>query len=148
MRRDPLFAVTATLTLAAAIGAGTTVFSLVDTILLRPLPFPDAGRVYWLAERMGRNPMEVGLGPDYYSLRARKRVFAEVDAYDTLTVNWSGGGRPEQLDTALATPSFFSTLGVRAASTTPGAHSCGVRCRWTNRRNCRAPRCGPSGWCA
>ncbi|MBS1859300.1 MAG: ABC transporter permease [Acidobacteria bacterium] len=115
MRRDPLLAVTATLTLAAAIGAGTTVFSLVDTILLRPLPFPDAGRVYWLGERMGRNPMEVGLGPDYYSLRARRQVFAEVGAYDTLTVNRSGAGRPEQLDAALVTPSFFFTLGVRPA---------------------------------
>ena len=111
MRRDPLLVVTATLTLAVAIGAGTTVFSLVDSILLRPLPFRDPGRIYWLAERSARNPMGVGFGADYYSLRERKQVFDEVGAFDTFTVNWSGIDRPEQLDSAVTTPSFFSVLG-------------------------------------
>ena len=113
MRRDPLLVVTATLTLAVAIGAGTTVFSLVDSILLRPLPFRDPGRIYWVAERSVRNPMGVGFGADYYSLRERKQVFDEVGAFDTLTVNWSGIDRPEQLDSAVTTPSFFSVLGTR-----------------------------------
>ena len=45
LRRDPALMITATLTLAVAIGANTTVFSLVDSILLRPLPFPDASRI-------------------------------------------------------------------------------------------------------
>src|SRR5438105_9987420 len=95
LRRDPLLAQAATLTLAVCIGANTTVFSLVNSILLRPLPFPDSDRIYWVSERMGRSQAEVGLGADYYSLREAKRVFAEVGAFDPLTVNWSGREKPE-----------------------------------------------------
>ena len=112
MRRDPVLAITVTLTLAVGIGAGTTVFSLVDSILLRPLAFPDSQHVYWLAEHTARSPEGVGFGGDYYSLRERKQVFAEVGAYDTSTTNWSGVDRPEQLDSATATPSFFGVLGT------------------------------------
>ena len=54
LRRDPVLWLTATLTLALCIGANTTVFSLVNSILLRPLPFPDSDRIYWVNERMGR----------------------------------------------------------------------------------------------
>src|SRR5665811_2444513 len=66
LRRDPILWSTATFTLALCIGANTTVFSLVNSILLRPLPFPDSGRIYWVSERMGKSQAEVGLGADYY----------------------------------------------------------------------------------
>lgn len=112
-RRDPVTALAATLTLALCIGANTTVFSVVNTILLRPLPFPGAQRLYWLSERMGREQMEVGLGSDYYSLREERRLFAEVGAFDSLTLNWSGTDQPAQLDAAQVTPSFFATLGTQ-----------------------------------
>ena len=104
LRRDPVLWLTATLTLALCIGANTTVFSLVNSILLRPLPFPDSGRIYWVNERMGRSQTEVGLGADYYSLREAHRLFAEVGAFDPLTLNWSGREKPEQLDAAQVTP--------------------------------------------
>ena len=110
--RDPILWLTATLTLALCIGANTTVFSLVNSILLRPLPFPDSGRIYWVSERMGKSQAEVGLGADYYSLREARRVFAEVGAFDPLTLNWSGREKPEQLDAAQVTRSFFSVLGT------------------------------------
>ena len=113
LRRDPILWLTATLTLALCIGANTTVFSLVNSILLRPLPFPDSNRVYWVNERMGRSQTEVGLGADYYSLREAHRIFDEVGAFDPLTVNWNGREKPEQLDAAQVTPSFFSVLGAR-----------------------------------
>src|SRR5882724_9456718 len=113
LRRDPVLIATATLTLAVAIGANTTVFSLVDSILLRPLPFPEPSHVYWVAERMGRNPGEIGVAADYYSLAEKKHVFAEVGAFQPLTLNWAGIDRPEQLDAAQVTPSFFEVLGTR-----------------------------------
>ena len=113
LRRDPVLWLTASLTLAVCIGANTTVFSLVNSILLRPLPFPDSDRIYWISERMGRSQAEVGLGADYYSLREAHRVFAEVGAFDPLTLNWSGREKPEQLDAAQVTPSFFSVLATR-----------------------------------
>ena len=113
LRRDPILWLTATLTLALCVGANTTVFSLVNSILLRPLPFPNADRVYWVSERMGKSQAEIGTGADYYSLREAHRAFAEVGAFDTLTVNWSGREKPEQLDAAQVTHSFFAVLGAR-----------------------------------
>src|SRR5690349_16763719 len=53
LRRDPVLALAATATLAIAIGANTSMFSLVNSILLRPLPYPDSERIYWIAEHMG-----------------------------------------------------------------------------------------------
>ena len=114
LRRDPTLVWMATLTLAVSIGANTTVFSLVNSILIRSLPYPAAARVYWIREQMGgigSDPREVGLGSDYYSLREANRVFDDVAAYDTLTVNWSGAEQPEQLDAAQVTPSFFRVMG-------------------------------------
>jgi putative ABC transport system permease protein len=111
--RDPVLWLTATLTLTLCIGANTTVFSLVNSILLRPLPFPAADRIYWVSERMGKTQAEIGMGADYYSLREAHRVFAEVGAFDTLTLNWSGRDKPEQLDAAQVTPSFFSVLATK-----------------------------------
>ncbi len=113
LRRDPALMLAATLTLAICIGANTTVFSLVNSILLRPLPYPGSERIYWLGERMGREGMEVGLGADYYSLAEENHVFESVAAYDTVTVNWTGIEKPEQVDAAQVTPSFFRVMGTQ-----------------------------------
>ena len=112
LRRDPMLAVTAGLTLAICIGANTTVFSIVNSILLRPLPYPGSERIYWVSERLGKEQMEFGLGPDYYSLREQNLVFEEMAAFDTLTLNWTGTEKPEQLDAADVTPSFFRVMGT------------------------------------
>ncbi|MCX6629332.1 MAG: hypothetical protein NTW28_17075 [Candidatus Solibacter sp.] len=61
LERDPVLWVTATLTLALCIGANTTVFSLVNSILLRSLPFPDSDRIYYVSERMGTPLQRRGL---------------------------------------------------------------------------------------
>jgi predicted permease len=111
--RNPMLAVTATLILAISIGANITVFSLVNSILLRPLSFPDSRQIYWISERMGRDQLETGLGPDYYTLREENRIFEDIGAYDTATLNWSGSEQPEQLDAAQVTPSFFRVLGTQ-----------------------------------
>src|SRR6516162_1074506 len=113
LKREPVLVATATLTLAFCIGANTTVFSLVNTVLLRPLPYADPGRLYWVTERFRGATMGVATGADYYSLRKMRNVFAETGAYDPLTVNWNGIEKPEQLDAAQVTPSFFRTLGVQ-----------------------------------
>src|SRR6266571_9548669 len=107
LRRDPLLAQAATLTLAICIGANTTVFSLVNSILLRPLPYPASDRIYWVSERMGREQNEIALGSDYYSLREQGRDFEEVGAFfDRITLNWSGPEKPEQVQAAQTTASF------------------------------------------
>jgi predicted permease len=112
-KREPVLVATATLTLALCIGANTTVFSLVNSVLLRPLPYAGPGRLYWVTERFRGGSVEVATGSDYYSLRKMRDVFADMGAYGSYTVNWSGNEKPEQLEAAQVTSSFFSTLGVR-----------------------------------
>jgi putative ABC transport system permease protein len=112
LRRDPVLTLVAGLSLAICIGANTTIFSIVDTILLRPLPYPNAGQLYWVSELLGRPPMEVAVGGDYFSLSEQNRVFSSVAAYDTTTVNWTGVEKPEQVDVAQVTSSFFRVFGT------------------------------------
>jgi putative ABC transport system permease protein len=111
--RDPVLSITAAATLALCIGANTTVFSLVNTILLRPLPYPGSERIDWISEGTSRAGTEPGAGPDYYILREENRVFEDVGAYDPITLNWTGVEKPEQLDAARVTPSFFRVMGTQ-----------------------------------
>jgi predicted permease len=114
LRRDPLVALTAAATLALCIGANTTVFSLVDSILIRPLPYPGSDRIYWVTEHIG--PTEsLSIAADYYSLREQNKVFEDVSAYDTMTLNWTGIDKPEQLDAAQVSASFFRVMGTQPA---------------------------------
>jgi predicted permease len=113
LHRDRVLAFTAAATLAICIGANTTVFSLVNSILLRPLPYPGADRIYWISERSGKEHIEVGAGPDYYMARDQNRAFEDVCAFAPTTLNWTGVENPEQLDTAQVTPSFFRVLGTQ-----------------------------------
>jgi len=111
--REPILALAATATLALCIGANTTVFSLVNSVLLRPLPYPDSERICWITEDIGRNrSTEIVMAGDYYSLGEESRVFDSVAAFDTSTLNWSGSGRPEQVDSAQVSASFFRVMGT------------------------------------
>jgi predicted permease len=112
MRRDPALALVALVTLAICIGANTTIFSIVNTVLLRPLPYPAPDRLYWLSERMGKAQMDVGLGADYYTLREQNRIFEDIAAYDGQVVNWAGHEKAEQVIATQVTPSFFKVLGT------------------------------------
>jgi putative ABC transport system permease protein len=114
LRREPLMAVIATATLAVAIGASTTVFSLVNSILIRPLLYPGSDRIYWISEHFGPSQDEAVV-VDYYSLRAENRVFEDVGAYDTQPVNWTGVERPQALDAAEVSVSFFHVMGAQPA---------------------------------
>jgi len=107
LARDPVLALTAAATLALCIGANTTVFSIVNTILLRPLPYSGAERLYWISVVAGKRRQDIPAGPDYYVIRKQQRLFEDVGAFTTTTVNWTGLDKPEQVDTTQVTPSFF-----------------------------------------
>lgn len=113
--RDPLLVLSATLTLAVSIGANTTLFSMADSILVRPLPYPGSERIDWISERSGPAQQDIGTAPDYYRLREGNRVFEEVAEFNPITANWTGIERPEQLDAAVVSTSFFRVMGTEPA---------------------------------
>ena len=112
LRRDPFLCGAATATLALAIGATTTVFSIADSILIRPLPYPNAERIDWISEASGPAREEIAAAPDYYRLREQNRIFEEVGNCWPLMFNWTGVEHPEQLHGAAAAHSFFRVMGT------------------------------------
>lgn len=112
LRRDPFLACAATTTLALSIGATTTVFSIADSILIRPLPYPNADRIDWISEASGPIHEEIAVAPDYYRLRDQNRIFEEVGNCWPLMFNWTGVEHPEQLHGAAAPHSFFRVMGT------------------------------------
>jgi putative ABC transport system permease protein len=118
LRKSPGFAAAAILTLALGIGANAAIFTLVDSILLRPLPYPDAERLVTIGHAApGLNLSDAGAsGGTYLHYRAQNQAFEEIGAYYENAVELSGGGDPERVHIAMATPSLFSVLGAKAAA--------------------------------
>jgi len=110
LRRDRFLAFAATATLAISIGANTTVFSMADSILIRPLPYPGADRVDWISERSGPVQEDIATAQDYYRIREQNRIFEEVAAFLPSTANRTGVAQPEQLDVASVSASFFRAM--------------------------------------
>jgi putative ABC transport system permease protein len=117
LRRRPGFAAVAILTIALGIGACTAIFSGVDAVLLRPLPYADAGRLatVW-SELRARNVPDFPFPiPDVKDLRDTTKTFASIAAATPSgrTPMIGDGLEPEQVRVAGATTNLFSTLGVR-----------------------------------
>jgi putative ABC transport system permease protein len=115
LTRTPGFTAIAIATLALGIGATTAIWSLVDAVLLRPLPFTEPERLaaVWMSGGSGgeRYPMSVA---DLRDWRARNRAFARVSAFVETRFALTGAGEPELLSGAWVTSNFFATLGVRS----------------------------------
>jgi putative ABC transport system permease protein len=113
LRHDPFLALTATLALALCIGANTTVFSVADSILIRPLPYPRSDRIDWISERAGPGQQDIGAAPDYFALRDQNRIFSDVGAFQPTVVTLTGVERPEKLEAASVSPSFFRVMATQ-----------------------------------
>src|SRR5437763_89614 len=115
LRRTPSFTIVAVLTLALAIGANSAVFTVVNSVLLRRLPFRDADRLY-LASYIPTNlPFEVspGLADSHWlAFRDRQRTFARVTAYTRMQTTLSGVGDAARLTGARVDANFFAVLGA------------------------------------
>ena len=118
LKRTPGFAITAVLMLAFGIGATTAIFSVVDGVLLRPLPFANPSRLVTLGDqvsggRMGENgdPGWV-TSPEVVTYQRDTRSFESLGGYTSVSRELSGVGRAAQIDAARLTPSLFSVLGV------------------------------------
>ena len=112
LRRSPLFTTIAVATLALGIGANTAIFSVVDAVVLRPLPYRDPHRLVMLWERRPKSDHVVASYPDFRDWRDRSRSFDGAAAYSGWTFNLTGDGPPERVDSAVVSASFFDVLGV------------------------------------
>lgn len=117
LRRSPGFTALAVITLALGIGANSAIFTLVNAIVLQPLPHPDADRlvvVKHAAPGLGLTEAELSDGT-FYHYRDHNRVFDGIGMYNENVVNLSGGASPERVQVALVTPNLFSILGAQPA---------------------------------
>ena len=101
------------LSLALGIGANTTIFTLVNAILLRPLPVQDPARLAAVYTLDSRNPGFWGVSyPNYKDYRDRNQVFSSLLLYSGIGLNLTGGAEPRLVMGQLATANYFSALGL------------------------------------
>ncbi len=113
--KNPAFSAVAILTLALGIGANTAIFSVVNAVLLQPLPYPNADRIMVLNESSGRGQDYSVALPDYFDWRNDNTVFEHLAATHKESRNLSGipGREPERVSCASVTRNFFNTIGLR-----------------------------------
>jgi putative ABC transport system permease protein len=114
LRKSPGFTVTAVLTLALGIGANTAIFSVVNAVLLRPLPYPQPERIVYLNEVSGGTNTSIAL-PDYVDWRKDSKSFEHLAISRLESRNLSGiaGREPERVSVAYVTANFFDVIGLR-----------------------------------
>jgi putative ABC transport system permease protein len=114
--KGPVFTTVAVLTLALGIGANTMIFSAVNNVLLRLLPYPEPDRLFavWSQSAShGSEPMHVSAA-DFYDWRTQSHAFESLTAYASWPMNLTNIDEPRRLQTQLVSANLFSTLGVHA----------------------------------
>src|SRR5919106_6870356 len=115
MVRNPVFTLIAVVTLALGIGANTAIFSVVDAVLLRPLPYPQPDRLVflwstWLSQGV---PMGSSALPDYHEWRDRNQVFEGLGGFYYGDFNLSADAEaPERIQGAYVSANFFQVVQV------------------------------------
>jgi len=114
LRRSPGFAITAILALALGIGANTAIFSVINTVLLQPLNYPEPNRLVELELSSPQGNANVTSIPKFIAWKNLTKVFQAVAAYDLggPGVNLTGGDRPEQLKGLHVSADYFSVFGA------------------------------------
>src|SRR6187401_3160479 len=114
LRKSPGFTLVAIVTLALGIGANTAIFSIVNAVLLRPLPYPHADRIMVLNESSGPGQdFSVAL-PDYFDWQKETKTFEHLACTHKESRNLSGipGREAERVSTASVTRNFFNIIGL------------------------------------
>lgn len=115
LRKSPSFAIAAVVTLALGIGATTAIFSLVDAVLLKPLPYPEADRLMRITQEdhsTGAVLPESLSYPDYFDWRAQNRAFSGMASYSGRNTSLTGDGHAQQLGVYIVSSNLFQVLGV------------------------------------
>ena len=115
LRRSPGFATTAIAALALGIGANTAIFTVINTVLLQPLSYPDPDRLVQLELSSAQGTGNITSIPKFNIWKEQTQVFQDVSAYDQggPGINLTGGDRPEQLKGIHVSSSFFRLFGAR-----------------------------------
>jgi hypothetical protein len=116
LRKNPGFTLTGVLTLALGIGANTAIFSVVNAVLMQPLPYRDPGRLVW-ADEYTQALNAYGLpSPEYTNWALNNHTFEALGARGGgMPMNLTRAGEPEQIDTATITPNLLTILGQHPA---------------------------------
>ncbi|PYT21369.1 MAG: hypothetical protein DMG57_38875 [Acidobacteria bacterium] len=115
LRKSPVFTAAAVITLSLGIGANTAIYSVIDAVLLRPLPYVQPERLV----RLWQNEPKMGQGrlgtapPEFVSYRDQVRVFSNLAGYSWESYDLTGDREPEHIRACRATASLFPTLGVQ-----------------------------------
>ncbi len=112
--RTPGFAAAAVITLALGIGANTAIFSVVDAVALRSLPYPHAERILMLYGRLEDGDTSTLSPADFLDFRRDCRSFENLAGYRGSTFNVAGQDSAERIQGAVVTPDFFAVMGMRA----------------------------------
>jgi putative ABC transport system permease protein len=114
--KRPGFTLVVVLTLALGIGANTAIFSVVDAVLLSPLPFPNPEQIVLVRDDLtGRQVENVGMSVDELrDFQEHSGVFAEISAVWPVDANLTGSARPERIELLAVSPNYFSLLGASA----------------------------------
>lgn len=123
LRRTPGFTAVAVLTLALGIGANSAIFSVVNAVVLRPLPYAHSDRLVWIAESIPALKTEIATGGDYVDWKDQSHTLDRIAAYDrgarreggpggSDDFNLTGRGTPARVHAVSVSASFFATLGV------------------------------------
>ena len=112
-RKYPAFALVAVLVMALGIGANTAVFSIVNGVLLRPLPYPDPDRLVLIHETRREFPIGSAAYLNFLDWRKENRTCEDMAAFRGADFNLTGSGDPERLHGRMVSASFFSILNVK-----------------------------------
>ena len=116
VRRNPGFTATVVLTLGLGIGATTAIFTIVNAVLLRPLPYPEPDRLVYIAMSFGEPGDHIfSYTMDYPAWKNHSRTLSQIAGYMAFRANFTGGSEAERITGGFATMSLFPLLGVRPA---------------------------------
>lgn len=113
MLRQPGFSLPVVAVLAVGIGANAAIFSIVDHVLLRPLPYPDSGKLHYVWKRSPERQMPQASfsAPEYKDFAARVKSFSHLAAFRNYGASWTGDGPPLRVMTRLVTTNYLDMLG-------------------------------------
>ena len=117
--RSPAYALTCVAVLALGIGANTAIFSVVHSVILTPLPYPDASRLVFVWERFPNMPDPPGgriqvARKNYLEWKRQNTVFSDMAAFRDMPLDETGIDQPQRVSTGFASASLFPILGIRA----------------------------------